>query len=86
MLLFKFFKFISMIQYGSVTAPRKIIDMDVVGAESNSPFAPTNEVSAQRKSRQILLHIETLYKIVLKLEDLRNPTAITAAVIIRVRI
>lgn len=75
-----------MIQYGSVTAPRKIIDMDVVGAESNSPFAPTNEVSAQRKSRQILLHIETLYKIVLKLEDLRNPTAITAAVIIRVRI
>lgn len=63
------------LQCGSVKAPRKIIDMDVVGQET-----PTQSSSSGlRKSRHILLHIETLYKLVLKMEDLKNPTAIEAA-------
>lgn len=73
------------LQCGSVTAPRKIIDMDVVGADSGSPLSTTLEISAQRKSRQILLHIETLYRVALKLEDLENPTAIATALIVRER-
>lgn len=71
-------------QCGSVTAPRKIIDMDVVGPESSSPFTTSIEISAQRKSRQILMHIETLYRIVLKLEDLENPTAIATFLVVKV--
>lgn len=67
-----------------MTAPRKIIDMDVVGPESSSPFTTSIEISAQRKSRQILMHIETLYRIVLKLEDLENPTAIATFLIVKV--
>lgn len=67
-----------------MTAPRKIIDMDVVGAESASPFSTTIEISAQRKSRQLLIHIETLYRIVLKLEDFENPTAIATLLIVKV--
>lgn len=73
------------LQCGSVTAPRKIIDMDVVGADAGSPLSTTLEISAQRKSRQILLHIETLYRVALKLEDLENPTAIATALIVRER-
>lgn len=73
------------LQCGSVTAPRKIIDMDIVGADSSSPSTSTNEISAQRKSRQILMHIETLYRIALKLEDFENPTAIATALIVRER-
>lgn len=73
------------LQCGSVTAPRKIIDMDVVGADTGSPLSSTNEISTQRKSRQILLHIETLYRIALKLEDLEDPTAIATALIVRER-
>ncbi|XP_058447129.1 uncharacterized protein LOC131427709 [Malaya genurostris] len=67
------------LQCGSVTAPRKIIDMDVVGNESTNQGNTILEVSMQRKSRHILLHIETMFKIVLKMEDLRNPAAIVAA-------
>lgn len=66
-----------------MTAPRKIIDMDVV-AESSSPFTTTIEISAQRKSRQLLIHIETLYRVVLKLEDLENPMAIATSLIVKV--
>lgn len=73
------------LQCGSVTAPRKIIDMDIVGADSGSSSNPTNEISVQRKSRQILMHIETLYRIALKLEDLENPTAIATALIVKER-
>lgn len=71
------------LQCGSVTAPRKIIDMDIVGPEQAGQLNTTLEISAQRKSRQLLLHIETLYKTVLKLEDLSNPTAIADAKIIK---
>lgn len=73
------------LQCGSVTAPRKIIDMDVVGSDSSNPSTSTNEISAQRRSRQILMHIETLYRVALKLEDLENPTAIATALIVRER-
>lgn len=73
------------LQCGSVTAPRKIIDMDVVSSDTGSPINSTIEISTQRKSRQILLHIETLYRIALKLEDLENPTAIATALIVKER-
>lgn len=73
------------LQCGSVTAPRKIIDMDVVGTDTGSPVNSTIEISTQRKSRQILLHIETLYRIALKLEDLENPTAIATSLIVKER-
>ncbi|XP_055632338.1 protein PAT1 homolog 1-like isoform X2 [Toxorhynchites rutilus septentrionalis] len=67
------------LQCGSVTAPRKIIDMDVVGNEPTTTQGNASlELSMQRKSRHVLLHIETLFKIVLKLEDLKNPAAIEA--------
>lgn len=67
------------LQCGSVTAPRKIIDQDVVAeTTANSGTAVNSEVLSQRKSRQILLHVESMYKIVLKMEDLSNPLAIEA--------
>lgn len=73
------------LQCGSVTAPRKIIDMDIVGADTGSPANSNAEITSQRKSRQILLHIETLYRVALALEDLENPTAIATALIVRER-
>lgn len=70
-------------QCGSVTAPRKIIDMEVVAVEPTNTAAII-ELNTQRKSsRQLLLHIETLYRVVLKLEDLENPVAIAAAQILK---
>lgn len=65
------------LQCGSVTAPRKIIDMDVVGAE------PTQGGTTTRELLHRLLHIETLYKVVLKMEDQNNPVAIEAALMAR---
>ncbi|XP_075148038.1 protein associated with topo II related - 1 [Haematobia irritans] len=120
----KFENSLGKLQYGSVTAPRKIIDAEIMGNESSSANAvgngenainanvgssttsvannggaagskrsetPTlsqipnaagggiNDLSSsttQRKSRYILLHIETLYRVLLKLDDLNNPNAI----------
>lgn len=67
------------LQCGSVTAPRKIIDQDVVAETGTNSGVPlSSEVLSQRKSRQILLHVESLYKVLLKLEDLSNPLAIEA--------
>lgn len=71
------------LQCGSVTAPRKIIDMDVVGNESSNQNNASLELSMQRKSRHILLHIETLFKVELKMEDLKNPSAIESALIVK---
>ncbi|XP_066587541.1 protein PAT1 homolog 1 isoform X2 [Prorops nasuta] len=63
------------LQCGSVTAPRKIIDMDVV---PNSD--PQNTIIMQqkdsKKTRQLLLEIERLYTLQLKLEDISNPLAL----------
>lgn len=68
------------LQCGSVTAPRKIIDMEVVNnnAENGGQQAPS-----EKKSRQILMQIEMLYKIVLKLEDLQHPLAISATIVLK---
>lgn len=71
------------LQCGSVTAPRKIIDMEIVGTGENGGQSSATELSSQKKSRQILMHIEALYKIVLKLEDLQHPMAISATIILR---
>ncbi|XP_017473768.1 PREDICTED: uncharacterized protein LOC108364556 isoform X2 [Rhagoletis zephyria] len=108
----KFENSLGKLQYGSVTAPRKIIDAEIMGNEAaaggdgdgtsvmthstlvnlvhlksniSSGSTATGILSdlassAQRKSRHILLHIETLYRIVLKLEDLNNPTAIATII------
>ncbi|XP_018798978.1 PREDICTED: uncharacterized protein LOC108975131 isoform X1 [Bactrocera latifrons] len=108
----KFENSLGKLQYGSVTAPRKIIDAEIMGNEnivsgagdsvpittsysgSNSSILKSNIIpvapltgaisdftsSVHRKSRHILLHIETLYRIVLKLEDLNNPTAIATII------
>lgn len=112
----KFENSLGKLQYGSVTAPRKIIDAEIMGndipstaitaskgasilasscsranqsmvnigskSETPGPIQLSNasgEITAansQRKSRHILLHIETLYRILLKLEDLNNPNVI----------
>lgn len=124
----KFENSLGKLQYGSVTAPRKIIDAEIMGNETSAPAAGTSGTAAntnaaanenaqigltplqpcgvvnfvgyksetpalmqhsntvgdltassnqnQRKSRYILLHIETLYRILLKLDDLNNPNAI----------
>ncbi|XP_017017688.1 protein PAT1 homolog 1 [Drosophila kikkawai] len=93
----KFENSLGKLQYGSVTAPRKIIDADIMGGESSTgtdatatsststnpksnagtPLLPSasSEVnpSSMRKSRHILLLIETLYRYLLKLEDLESP-------------
>lgn len=72
------------LQCGSVTAPRKIIDMEIVGNGENGGQGLATELSTQKKSRQILMHIESLYKIVLKLEDLQHPMAISATIVLKV--
>lgn len=94
----KFENSLGKLQYGSVTAPRKIIDADIMGVDSNAgldtsatssssstntkshagtPLLPSNDrdvnPSSMRKSRHILLLIETLYRYLLKLEDLESP-------------
>uniref|UniRef100_A0A182VGP2 mRNA decay factor PAT1 domain-containing protein n=2 Tax=Anopheles merus TaxID=30066 RepID=A0A182VGP2_ANOME len=70
------------LQCGSVIAPRKLIDADVMGSDQlNGNGVPAIEpppAAIQRKARHVLLLIETLYKLVLKLEDLGNPVAIEA--------
>ncbi|XP_061390331.1 uncharacterized protein LOC133325625 [Musca vetustissima] len=123
----KFENSLGKLQYGSVTAPRKIIDAEIMsneptngtdnaannantgssgatsttttsttvanngslatstgGKRSETPQIPNtaggggdlNSSNTQRKSRYILLHIETLYRVLLKLDDLNNPNAI----------
>lgn len=87
----KFENSLGKLQYGSVTAPRKIIDADIMSGESNAaaeanatsssksstplPTSASHDVnpSSMRKSRHILLLIETLYRYLLKLEDLESP-------------
>lgn len=121
----KFENSLGKLQYGSVTAPRKIIDAEIMGNEiststttsaSNAVVATVQSGScsssavaqstinvgvksenpalvqlsntvgdmtaanSQRKSRYILLHIETLYRILLKLEDLSNPNVIATII------
>ncbi|KAF7988661.1 hypothetical protein HCN44_001234 [Aphidius gifuensis] len=65
------------LQCGSVTAPRKIIDMDVV-SNNESGQSSSAQQKDMKKIRQRLLEIERLYTIQLKLEDVNNPLAILA--------
>lgn len=84
------------LQYGSVTAPRKLIDMAIDPSKVRTTTdenqlehitaAASLEHSSQRKYRLILLHIETLYKVLLKLEDSVNPTAIIAYTALKVSV
>ncbi|KAK0181111.1 hypothetical protein PV327_003422 [Microctonus hyperodae] len=62
------------LQCGSVTAPRKIIDMDVV-PNSDPQQNPPSQQKDMKKARQRLLEIERLYTTQLKLEDCNNPLA-----------
>ncbi|XP_012288336.1 protein PAT1 homolog 1 isoform X1 [Orussus abietinus] len=65
------------LQCGSVTAPRKIIDMDVV-SNNDSQQVPPQQQKDTKKTRQLLLETERLYTIQLKLEDTNNPLALLA--------
>ncbi|KAG8038230.1 hypothetical protein G9C98_006557 [Cotesia typhae] len=65
------------LQCGSVTAPRKIIDMDVV-ANSDPQQNQASQQKDMKKARQRLLEIERLYTVQLKLEDVNNPLALLA--------
>lgn len=50
------------LQFGSVTAPRKIIDMDVVSNNDPQSSLPTQQKDT-KKTRQLLLEIERVGKI-----------------------
>ncbi|GLV36973.1 Protein associated with topo II related - 1 [Carabus blaptoides fortunei] len=63
------------LQFGSVTAPRKIIDMDIITLEKDSESTQSSRDS--RKTKQLLLELEALYTLILKVEDLKNPVAIS---------
>ncbi|GBP57022.1 Protein PAT1 homolog 1 [Eumeta japonica] len=87
------------LQCGSVTAPRKIIDVDVVpgeasgtttGRQSRAPSvaSTTNPLEVPReirKTKQLLLDIEALYLVLLRLEELNDPLAISNALILKER-
>lgn len=63
------------LQCGSVTAPRKIIDMDIVTPEKDQDLPqPTKD---SRKTKQLLLELEALYSLLLKAEDIKNPMFIS---------
>lgn len=63
------------LQFTSVTAPRKIIDMDLVPNSDPQSVAQIQQKDTKR-TRQLLLEIERLYVIQLRLEDLHNPLAL----------
>lgn len=60
------------LQYGSVTAPRKIIDTDLL-QPADSESGTTRDL---RKTKQLLIELEALYTLLLKAEDLKNPLAV----------
>ncbi|XP_019759259.1 protein PAT1 homolog 1 [Dendroctonus ponderosae] len=59
------------LQCGSVTAPRKIIDMEVMQSDKEQDIPPPSKDS--KKTKQYLLEIEALYSLLLKAEDINNP-------------
>ncbi|XP_053622036.1 uncharacterized protein Patr-1 [Plodia interpunctella] len=84
------------LQCGSVTAPRKIIDVELVAgdrspargsrAPSRASTANPAEVPREMKrTKQLLLDIEALYLILLRLEELNDPLAISNALILKER-
>lgn len=98
----KFENSLGKLQYGSVTAPRKIIDAEIMGSDTTTADNTVSASSAarqsteknnegqgevilvpssMRKSRHILLHIETLYRYLLKLEDLESPEVMATIIL-----
>ncbi|XP_050665002.1 uncharacterized protein LOC126965435 [Leptidea sinapis] len=84
------------LQCGSVTAPRKIIDVELVssepaaGAGSRAPSVASTTHPAEvpremKRTKQLLLDIEALYLILLRLEELNDPLAISNALILKER-
>lgn len=81
------------LQFGSVMAPRMLIDVDVVHSEpaavATSSRAPSTttvvEAPHVKKTKQALLDIEGLYMMVIRLEEINEPLAISSAMIIRDR-
>lgn len=59
------------LQCGSVTAPRKIIDMDIVTPDKDNDTSLTTRDT--KKIKQLLLELEVFYSYLLKAEDLKNP-------------
>ncbi|KAJ2943313.1 hypothetical protein O0L34_g12119 [Tuta absoluta] len=83
------------LQCGSVTAPRKIIDVEVVQEQTSlrtsrapsraSTTNPAEIPREMRRTKQLLLDIEALYLILLRLEELNDPLAISNALILKER-
>ncbi|CAG9794558.1 unnamed protein product [Diatraea saccharalis] len=82
------------LQCGSVTAPRKIIDVEVVPADTRPPSRAASRASTTnpaevprelKRTKQLLLDIESLYVILLRLEELNDPLAISNALILKER-
>ncbi|XP_057670129.1 protein PAT1 homolog 1 [Diorhabda carinulata] len=63
------------LQCGSVTAPRKIIDMDIVTPDKDTDNPQVSRDT--RKTKQLLLELEVLYSLLLKAEDINNPLYIS---------
>ncbi|XP_050315635.1 protein PAT1 homolog 1 [Anthonomus grandis grandis] len=63
------------LQCGSVMAPRKIIDMDIVQMDKEQDVPLPSKDS--RKTKQYLLELEALYSLLLKAEDIKNPLFIS---------
>ncbi|CAH1956706.1 unnamed protein product [Acanthoscelides obtectus] len=59
------------LQCGSVMAPRKIIDVDIVTCDKENDTPHTSRDT--RKTKQLLLELEALYALLLKAEDISNP-------------
>lgn len=86
------------LQCGSVTAPRKIIDVEVVAADGppgsrapsrastlNHNHNPAEVPRELKRTKQLLLDIESLYLVLLRLEELNDPLAISNALIMKER-
>ncbi|XP_013185465.1 putative leucine-rich repeat-containing protein DDB_G0290503 [Amyelois transitella] len=79
------------LQCGSVTAPRKIIDVELVGERGSRPASrastanPAEVPREMKRTKQLLLDIEALYLILLRLEELNDPLAISNALILKER-
>ncbi|CAH1118392.1 unnamed protein product [Phaedon cochleariae] len=63
------------LQCGSVTAPRKIIDMDIVTPDKDGDGTQVSRDT--RKTKQLLIELEALYALLLKAEDINNPLYIS---------
>ncbi|XP_034247797.1 protein PAT1 homolog 1-like isoform X2 [Thrips palmi] len=64
------------LQCVSVTAPRKLIDMEIMASEGPDGQSTQKDL---KKTKQLLLEIERLYVLLLELEDAFDPQAIEAA-------